>query len=484
MNPASGAPSALCHLSAVELQGLIASRALSPVDLMHATLARAEAMQRSTNCFITLCADEALAQAAQAERRLVRGESMEPLHGLPFTVKDIVDTRGVRTTYGSLVHQDHVPDTDAVAVARLKAAGAILVGKTTTSEFGTKCLTDAPLFGRTANAWHAQRTSGGSSGGAAVAVATGVTALAVATDGGGSTRIPAACNGVVGFKQSLGVVPHSQVADAFGNYTYVTPMTRTVADTALMLQAMAGPHACDPWSLGAPVALQVPPPAAQSQPLRGLRIAFCAVPPGRPIARDVQVAFERALGSLEAMGAHLSPIDGHGFDVEPIWRVINHTSWAGRFKALAAEHGERLSPSLLQQLALVRDVDGVAFQRAMYQRTELFRRVQALFEDHALLVTPTLSRTALPIDQDLFAPIEIDGRRHDEVRPNWFPWTMPFNLTGHPAVSLPCDAGADGLPIGLQMVGRFKEDGALLYAARAFEQGHRPARPLSTIAQP
>ena len=166
------------------------------------------------------------------------GEPVDLLHGIPFTVKDIVNTKGVRTTFGALPYKDNVPDQDAVAVARLRAQGAILIGKTTTPEFGSKCFTDSPLFGRTRNAWSAARSSGGSSGGAAVA--SGIAPLAVATDGGGSTRIPAACNGVVGLKQSIGMIPQSQVQDAFGNQTYVTPTTRTVADTALMMQAMAG----------------------------------------------------------------------------------------------------------------------------------------------------------------------------------------------------------------------------------------------------
>ncbi len=169
-----------------------------------------------------------MAQAKDAERRIMSGEPLRILEGIPFTVKDIVNTKGVRTTFGAVPYKDNVPDHDAVAVARLRAAGAILIGKTTTPEFGTKCLTDSPLFGRTRNAWSRAASSGGSSGGAAVAVASGIAPLAVATDGGGSTRIPAACNGVVGLKQSNGVIPHSQVQDAFGNQTYVTPMTRTV----------------------------------------------------------------------------------------------------------------------------------------------------------------------------------------------------------------------------------------------------------------
>lgn len=468
-------------MSAVTMQTLVARRALSPVEIVEEVLRRADAVQPHLNCFISLCHEQAMAQARDAEAAVMRGEALGLLHGLPFTAKDLVDTENVRTTYGSLLHRDHFPLQDAVAVARMSQAGGILIGKTTTSEFGAKCLTDAPLFGRTRNAWNATRTSGGSSGGAASSMAAGVAPLAIATDGGGSTRIPAACNGVVGLKQSLGVVPHSQVQDAFGNYTYVTPTTRKVADTALMLQAMTGAHGSDPWSLGVP-AQRYFDDLRPASDLRGKRILYCATLAGRPIAADVAAAFDAALATWRSMGADLEEMSSDGYDVEPVWRVINHTSWRGRFAPLAAAHADQLSPSLLQQLALAEHVDGVAFQQATFARTALFRKVQAQMETHDFIFTPTLSRTALPIDQDLFGSIEIDGTAYADVRANWFPWTMPFNLTGHPAISLPCGADCDGLPIGMQLVGRFREDAQLLQAALSFEAVHRPANALPILA--
>ncbi len=457
-----------CFLSATELRARIVSKQVSPVEIARAVLSRAEHLQPKLNCFVTLCGDEAMSQAQAAERQIMSGEPLGLLHGIPFTVKDIVNTKGVRTTFGAIPYRDNVPDHDAVAIARLRAQGAILIGKTTTPEFGSKCLTDSPLFGRTRNAWDASRSSGGSSGGAAVAVASGIAPLAVATDGGGSTRIPAACNGVVGLKQSNGAIPHSQVQDAFGNQTYVTPTTRTVADTALMMQAMAGEDASDPWSIGIPV----PDFLAASAPhgdLRGRRILYCLSPPGRPVASDVAAAFQASLERFAGLGAELEVFSGEGFDVEPIWRAINHTAWRTRFEKLAADHGNDLSETFLKQLALAAKVSGVDFQQAMFDRTSLFRRVQSLLARADWLAMPTLTRTALPIDQDLFGSIEIDGRSFDNLRPHWFPWTMPFNMTGHPAVSLPCGFGSDGLPIGVQLVGRFRADAELLRAAALFE---------------
>ncbi|AGW89978.1 MULTISPECIES: amidase [Cupriavidus] len=458
----------LCFLPAVRLREAITAREISPVEVTRAVLDRATRLQSNLNCFITLCPDEAMREARAAEQALMRGEPAGLLHGIPYACKDLVNTQGVRTTFGSLLFADNVPTEDAVATARLRRQGAILIGKTTTSEFGAKCLTDAPLFGRTGNAWHPDRTSGGSSGGAAVAVATGLAPIGIATDGGGSTRIPAACNGVVGLKQSIGLVPHSQVEDAFGNLTYVTPISRTVADTALMLQAMAGEDASDPWSAGVQATDYLGEMRSVTD-LRHKRILFASAPPGRPLAADVAACFASALERLQDLGAELAEMPGSGFNIEPLWRTINHTVWRARFGQMAREQPDRLSPSLLQQLALANDYSAVDYQRANFERTRLFRHVQALLRDHDFIAVPTIARTALPIDQDLFGQIEIDGRLYDEVRSNWFPWTMPFNLTGHPAITLPCGFGRDGLPIGLQLVGRLRGESDLLGAAALFE---------------
>ncbi len=462
---------ALCFLSATELQGRIARREVSPVALMRAVLERAARLQPELNCFITLCAEQALDAARAAEQAVMDGKPLGLLHGIPFTAKDLVNTQGVRTTFGAAPYRDNIPGTDAVAVARLRAQGAILIGKTTTPEFGSKCLTDSPLFGRTRNAWSAARTSGGSSGGAAVAVASGIAPLAVATDGGGSTRIPAACNGVVGIKQSNGVIPHSQAQDLFGNQTYVTPTTRTVADTGLMMQVMAGEHACDPWSIGVPKPDYVEAAQARGD-LRGKRILHCLAPPGRPVAAEVARAFEASLARLAGLGAELEPFSGEGFDVEPIWRAINHTVWRARFAAIAAEHGEQLSATFLRQVASAAQVSGVEYQQAMFDRSALFQRVQALLARADFLAMPTLTRTALPLGQDLFGTIDIDGQHYENVRAHWFPWTMPFNMTGHPAISLNSGFAADGLPVGFQLVGQFRGDAALLRAAALFESAH------------
>jgi aspartyl-tRNA(Asn)/glutamyl-tRNA(Gln) amidotransferase subunit A len=276
---------------------------------------------------------------------------------------------------------------------------------------------------------------------------------------------------VVGLKQSMGIVPHSQVEDAFGNLTYVTPISRTVADTALMLGAMAGEDASDPWSAGVRASDYSPDNVAPALgDLRGKRILFAVAPAaGRPTSADVASRFGDAIVKLQSLGAELHEMPTSSFDVEPLWRTINHTVWQTRFGSMAHEHPDQLTPSLLQQLELAKNYTAVDFQRANFARTQLFRDVQELLRNHDFIAVPTLSRTAVPIDQDLFGTLEIDGRTYDEVRANWFPWTMPFNLTGHPAITLPCGFGGDGLPIGLQLVGRLRGEADLLRAAALFE---------------
>ncbi|MGE8613890.1 MAG: amidase [Achromobacter veterisilvae] len=467
----------LCELTAVEAARLIRGKALSPVELVRAALDRAERLQPVLNCFITLCPERALDEARAAEAALMRGDAPGVLHGLPFTVKDLVNTAGVRTTFGAVPFRDNVPTEDALAVARLREHGAILIGKTTTPEFGAKSMTDSPLFGHTRNPWDLGRTCGGSSGGAAAATAAGITALAVATDGGGSTRIPAACNGVVGFKQSMGAIPHSQALDAIGNQTYVTPTTRTVADTRLMMAAMSGPHPSDPWSLGIPKTdyLRADPPGD----LRGKRVRYCAAPPGRPVDADVRRAFDAALERLAGLGAEVEAFDGAGFDVEPIWRVINHTVWRARYLPLIEQAPDAYSASLRRQIESAAQFSAVQYQEAMFARTAIYRKVQALFEGADLLAMPTISRTAVPLGTDIFDSIVIDGRAFDDIRAHWYPWTMLFNLTGNPAISVPCGRGRDGLPIGLQLVGRCHADLDLLSAAESFERaGPAAERPV------
>jgi aspartyl-tRNA(Asn)/glutamyl-tRNA(Gln) amidotransferase subunit A len=471
----------LAYLPAAQLAAMLRQRELSPVELVSATLERIERSQPVLNAFITVCGEQALAAARQAEKDLLRGGSLPPLLGVPFSVKDLVRTAGVRTTFGSLIFKDHVPEADTVAVARLKAAGAILVGKTTTPEFGQKGLTEAPLFGRTRNAWRADRSPGGSSGGAAVAVAAGLGPLAVATDGGGSTRIPAACNGVVGLKQSLGVIPVDTAQDAFGNISYVTPMTRTVLDTALMLRAMAGPHASDPLSLNR-VKHDYVQAASADGDLSTLKIAWRPFLGNKVISSEVLATCGNAMQVFSEVAAEVFEMADDFESSEPLWLTVNGSYRLAQLGHHLEKHRDKMDPTLVAQLDRAAGYSAQELYRAIFLRTGLFRQVQAWFDQADIIVTPTLARTALPIDHDFFAPIEIEGKPIDTMRRAWYPYTLPFNMTGHPAISIPCGMDREGLPVGLQLIGRPGADALLLRAAALFEKvrpwaHRRPALP-------
>jgi aspartyl-tRNA(Asn)/glutamyl-tRNA(Gln) amidotransferase subunit A len=461
-------PADLAYISAADLARMIRAREVSAVEVMRATLARAEKVHAATTCFITICADQALADAAAADAAMAQRGDIGPLHGVPFHVKDMINTKGVRTTFASYMHEHNVPSVDSVSVARLKQAGAILMGKTTTPEFGHMPFTEARLFGRTCNAWDTSRTSGGSSGGAAVAIAAGVAPLGVGTDAGGSTRIPAACNGVVGFKQSSGVIPHDMSPEAFANVSSINPVARTVLDTALMLEVMAGQHPCDPYSYGAP-STGFAAAAQAGGTLQGTRVAWRQLLDNSVIDPEVLDACERAAMALGGLGASVEPMDDDLEPVEPIWFAYSSAMWNARFRPLMPQWGNRLSPTLVKQMELGKDVSAEAVGKALLARTVLFRKVQGWFDRFDVIAMPTLARTAIPIEERLFEPIEIEGRKVDTVRKAWYPYTHPFNLTGHPAITLPCGFHSDGLPMAIQLVGRRGEDAALLRVAALYE---------------
>jgi aspartyl-tRNA(Asn)/glutamyl-tRNA(Gln) amidotransferase subunit A len=453
-------------LSACDLASAICTRRISPVELMRETLERIERSQPILNAFITVAAEQAMDAAREAEAAVMRGDALGPLHGLPVAVKDLVPTAGIRTTWGSLIFKDHIPDRDAEVVARLKRAGAIVVGKTTTPEFGQQCLTQAPLFGRTRNAWRADRAAGGSSGGSAVAVAAGLVPLAVGTDGGGSTRIPAACNGVAGFKQGLGVVPQEYAQDGFGNISYITPMTRTVADTALMLDVMAGPDVRDPLTTGRARPGFLPALEAAGD-VRDVRIGWRALLGNKLVATDVVAACEAA---LRVLGAEVAELTAPFENPERVWFVNNGTYRMAQFGHYLREHRAIMCPTFVRQMDQIASCSAAELYEAIFARTRLYRQVQEWFETCDVAAMPTLSRTAVPIDQDFFGPIEIDGEQVENIRAAWYPYTMPFNLTGNPAISLPCGFGRDGMPVAIQLVGPPGSDARLLQVAAAFER--------------
>lgn len=452
----------VADLDAVTLAGAIRKREVTPVAAVEAALARIAACARY-NAFITVCADTALAEAQQAEMRLHQGGTVPPLLGVPFSVKDLTATAGLRTTFGSRLFADHVPAEDAVAVARMRAAGAILIGKTTTPAFGHKAFTEGDLFGRTINPWNDAATCGGSSGGAAVAVRLGMGPLALGSDGGGSIRIPASCCGVVGLKPTLGAIPNLQAPDLFGSNSYVGPMARSVAEVALAWRVLRGADRQDPYG-------QAALPARPARPLAALRVAWlptCGSPMIDPqVARLTAAAVHR----LADLGAAVTEIQHDFARLEPTFLVMLESGLAARLAGFLPQRGAAMDESLRRTVARGLDHSAVALQQAAAARSAAFRRLQSdVFDRFDLLVSPTLTAPPLPAGQDPHAHVTIAGTDCGTVRGAWYPFTFPLNLTGHPALSLPCGVTAEGLPVGLQIAAGWHEEESILHAAAALE---------------
>ncbi|MBI1736385.1 MAG: amidase [Candidatus Rokubacteria bacterium] len=454
---------------ALTLARRIRTKEISPVEVVDAVLRRIEALQPTVNAFITVTADAARADARRAEAAVMAGEPLGPFHGVPFSVKDLVFTRGVRTTMGSVIFADQVPADDAVPVQRLRAAGAILVGKTTTPEFGHKPLTDSPLFGVTRNPWDLSRTCGGSSGGAAAAVASGQGPLALGTDGGGSIRIPAACCGIVGLKPTLGRVPHVHQADLFSSTSYIGPMTRTVAEAGACFDVIAGPDRRDPWS-------HAEPADDARLDVRGLRIGWMPRVGNRLVDAETLAACEAAARHLERQGARVETLEEDFAAFEPIFLVFLQAGLAARIGSHMPKFADRVAKTLRESVERGAAWSGVDYANALGQRTVVYRRVHGLFQRFDFLLSPTISRPALPADHDAFEPITIDGQAAGSIRGAWYPYLFPFNLSGHPAASVPAGWSSDGLPIGLQIVGPWDADRRVLALAADLERERPCAR--------
>ena len=449
----------IAGLDAVEIARRVRARELSAREVAAAALDRIAGTEPEANAFIHVDHDGALAQAGAVDRALAAGRDPGALAGVPVSVKDLVHVHGMPTSFGSAVFAGTMAPGDAAPIARLRAAGAVIVGKTTTPEFGHKPMTDGPLFGRTLNPWNRRYTCGGSSGGAAVSVALSQVPLAVGTDGGGSIRIPASVCGVYGLKPTLGRVPHVHAADLFANNSYIGPMARTAADLRAMYRAMSGPDPRDPWSLSLPA--DGPP-----RPER-LRVGH-ALTVGNPVVEpEVAAAFERALAALADLGAELIPlsIDLHRF--EPGFRAGLESMLASRFGARLESERARWDPSFAVTLANGLARTGVEVQAASAARTTMFHLVEAALRTVDVIVTPTVAAASIPADADPHADIVIAGRNCGRIRAGWYPYTFPLNLTGHPALSMPCGRTSENLPIGLQLAGPWYAEERLIDLAEA-----------------
>ena len=454
----------LCWTSAVELAAAIRKKRLSPVEVMRAVLARIERLDPRLNAFVTLTADQALGAARAAERAVTRrGARLGPLHGVPFSTKDLVATRGIRTTFGTRFYAENVPAESAPVVERLEAAGAIQLGKTNTPTFGWIGATHNLLFGPTRNPWDLERTPGGSSGGASAAVAAGFGPLAIGTDGGGSIRIPAACTGIFGHKPSFGLVPVAPWSAAW-SLGHVGPMTRTVADAALMLSVVAGPDPRDQSSLPAQGVDYV---KALRGGVKGLRVAWSAdLGYAQAVDPEVKAICERAARRFRELGCRVEELKPAWPSPLMAWETIFCGGIATRMAPYLAQRREDVEPGLQAIIDEALRWPPTRYVQAWFDRLQWYEHPRRCFERYDLLLTPTIA--CPPFALGLDNPAEVGGQRLPPY--GWIPFTPPFNLTGQPAASVPCGFTRAGLPVGLQIVGRRFADVTVLRAAAAWER--------------
>ncbi|WP_458210123.1 amidase [Haladaptatus sp. NG-SE-30] len=462
--------------SAASLAAAIRRGERSPVDVVKTYLQRIRERNDVTNAYVTVCGDMAREAAREAERAVETGEDLGPLHGVPVAIKDLYAyKRGVPNTYGSAMFAEYVPEKDALVVERLEDAGAIVLGKTNTPEFGHKGVTDNALFGPTGTPFAPARTAGGSSGGSAAAVADGLAPFAQGSDGGGSIRIPAAFCGVYGLKPSFGRVPYEGRPDAFSAHTpfaLAGPITRTVEDAALMLDVLAGPHPRDPMSVpddGTDFS------AAVGRSVEGLSVAYSPDLDIFAVDDRVSRVVGDAVERFSDAGATVEQTDiDFGYTRQELvdhWLTVSRVKYAAMAENLRDEgvdlldHREEVADVIVELLEAGSDVGGVEYKRTDVPRTSVFDAIQDVFEEFDLLVTPTVA--VPPFDHGQIGPSEIDGEKVNSLL-GWY-LTWPFNLTGHPAASVPAGS-VEGLPVGMQVVGRRFADDTVLAASATFEQ--------------
>jgi Asp-tRNA(Asn)/Glu-tRNA(Gln) amidotransferase A subunit family amidase len=455
----------LCSLSAVDVANAIRMREVSPVEVFEAVARRIEALNPRLNAYCTLGLDQAREAARAAAEAVARNADLGPLHGVPIAVKDDLPVAGLLCTEGSRLFADRRAPHDALAVERLRAAGAIVLGKTNMPEFGHKGTTDNLLFGVSRNPWDVQRTPGGSSGGSAAAVTAGLAYLALGTDIAGSVRIPAAFCGVVGHKPSLGRVPRFMPGvnlNLLDTTWVIGPMARTVRDAALMLQVLAGPDERDPFALPLPGEKEFD----LGSNLRGLRIAWCPGPTGGPVDLGLARAAENTVRALTARGVQVEALDTPLDPPVDALRALFGAGAAGAFRDVFPQVRGQLSPTFAEFVSQGLTVTLDECMAAQVAASAFTARMAAIFVRYDLLATPTTAVPAFLTDL-AWGPDQVSGQAIDP-RLGWI-FTWPFNLTGHPAISLPCGWSGEGMPYGLQLVGRRRADGLVLRVAAAIE---------------
>ena len=471
----------IVYAPARRLARRIRARELSALEVVRAFIARIERTNPLVNAIVTFVPEQALAAARALDRRLARRKSAAapgPLAGLPIAYKDLVPTRGIRTTFGSLVFRDHVPAEDALLVERLRAAGAITLGKTNTPEFGAGSQTFNRVFGATRNPYDLTKTAGGSSGGAAAAVACGMLPFADGSDLAASLRNPGNYCNVVGFRPTPGRVPSYPAANAWDTLAVLGPIARTVADAAFLLAAMAGPDARAPVSITEPGRGFLRP---LGRDFRGVRVAWSPDLGGLPVEASVREALARVPRVLEDLGCLVEEACPDFSGATEAFETLRAVAFAQRYAPLLAKHRAEFKDTVIWNIEQGLALDGAQVARAHALRTELFHRMRRFLEKYEFLACPVNPLPPFPVEQEY--PTEIAGVAMGNYL-DWMKSCYYITVTSHPAISVPAAFTSDTppLPVGLQIVGRYRDDFGVLQLAHAFERaagaaGRRPTLP-------
>lgn len=453
-----------CFQTATEIVNLIKSKSVSAREVMQAHLAQIDRVNPLVNAIVSRIPDDhALASADEADRKLANGEDLGPLHGLPIAHKDMVPTKGIRTTLGSPIFADHVPDFDALLVQRLKAAGALTIGKTNTPEFAAGSHTFNPVFGTTLNPYDTTKTCGGSSGGAAVALATGMLPIADGSDMGGSLRNPGNFNNIVGFRNSPGRVPNWPAPMAYTPLSVVGAMARTVSDVAMMLTAIAGPDRRVPMSIDEPASIFGKP---LDRNFRGVKVAWSPTLGGLPVDQRVLDVLESQRKTFEDLGCIVEEATPDFTDAEEIFLTLRANSFAiGHYEKLE-KHRDKIKDTVIWNTEEGLKLSALDVSKAEVKRMQLFQRMHDFMQEYEFLLCPV--NQVPPFNIEVEYPTEINGVQMD----NYIAWMKSayyITNTSAPAISVPAGFTPEGLPVGIQIVGRFKDDFSVLQMAKAFE---------------
>jgi len=468
----------LYYCSARDLAARVRSGEISARELLEVHLDRIEAVNPGLNAIVTLVPEQARAWAAEADERQARGEELGPLHGLPVAHKDLVMTAGIRSTSGSKLLANHVPDHDDLIVQRLRAAGAITLGKTNVPEFGAGSQTYNEVFGETLNPWDPRLTSGGSSGGAAVALASGMVPIADGSDMGGSLRNPGNFCSVVGFRPSPGRVPTYPSRSDWSPLPVLGPMARNVGDTALLLSAMAGPDARAPLSLETPGEAFARP---LERDFRGVRLAWSRDLGGLPVDPRVTAVIDAARPLFEHLGCVVEDAEPDWAGADEAFKTLRAWEFAQGFGSLPEGARGVLKETVRWNLDQGLALSPVDVARAENLRAELYQRVRGFMDDYAFMVLPV--NQVLPFDVSVRFPESIEGVAM-ETYIDWMKSAYFVTLTGHPAISVPCGFSEEGLPVGVQIVGRWRDDWGVLQFAAALEAVLEQERGVSSRRPP